>query len=166
VSSDASLGRPTWASRYPPSEPCSCEVCLAYCRRPGWWAVVEAAEAIDAGYAGRMMLEVSPELTFGVLAPAFRGAEGQFGLQHFAANGCNFLVEDKCQLHGTGFMPLECRFCHHDRRGQGDTCHRDLEEDWNSAPAAALVDRWMELTEFKGREYFHRLVKRNRKDRR
>jgi hypothetical protein len=119
--------------------------------------VVEAAEAFHAGYAGRMM-------TFGVLAPAFRGAEGQFGLQQFAASGCNFLVEDRCQLHGTGFMPLECRFCHHDRRGQGEQCHRELEEDWASAPGMALIERWMELTGFTGREYFSRLVRRNRKE--
>ena len=46
-----------------------CEVCLTYCARPGWWTVEEAARAMDAGYSDRMMLEISPELTFGVLSP-------------------------------------------------------------------------------------------------
>jgi hypothetical protein len=27
---------------YPPSEPCSCEICKSYCVRPGWWTVEEA----------------------------------------------------------------------------------------------------------------------------
>ena len=60
------------AKRFPPSKPCSCDICLGYCQRPGWWTVEEAAKAIEAGYADRMMLEMSPELTFGVLSPAFK----------------------------------------------------------------------------------------------
>jgi len=35
--------------------------------RSGWWTVDEASKAIDAGYAEKMMLEISPELNFGVL---------------------------------------------------------------------------------------------------
>jgi hypothetical protein len=154
--------RSSLVERYPPSEPCSCEVCLAYCRRPGWWTVAEAARAVDAGLAGRMMLEMAPELTFGVLAPAFRGAEGNFGLQEFASGGCGFLHDDRCQLHGTGLMPLECRFCHHVRRGQGEACHRDLEKDWNTPEGQALVERWMSVTGFKGAEYFRTLVRQHR----
>ena len=66
------------AEKYPPSAPCSCEVCLGYCARPGWWTVDQAERAIAAGYAPRMMLEMAPEKTFGVLSPAMRGCEGQF----------------------------------------------------------------------------------------
>jgi hypothetical protein len=61
------------AARFPPSPPCSCETCLAYCARPGWWTVDEATRAIEAGYASRMMLEMAPDKTYGVLAPAFKG---------------------------------------------------------------------------------------------
>ena len=28
--------RKTLNEKYPPFEPCSCEVCLGYCIRPGW----------------------------------------------------------------------------------------------------------------------------------
>lgn len=65
------------------------------------------------------MLEIAPELTFGVLSPAFRGCEGGIALQQYAQNGCCFLSDSLCELHGTGFMPLECRFCHHLRAGLG-----------------------------------------------
>ena len=41
----------------------------------GWWTVEQAAEAISTGLAFRMMLEIAPELTFGVLSPAFKGCE-------------------------------------------------------------------------------------------
>ena len=36
--------------KYPPSEPCSCDICVNYCLRPGWWTVDEAKNAIRAGY--------------------------------------------------------------------------------------------------------------------
>jgi len=36
-----------------------------------------------------MMLEISPERTFGVLSPAFRGGKGKFALNNYAQNRCN-----------------------------------------------------------------------------
>ena len=95
--------------RFPPSAPCSCDVCRSFCVRPGWWTVQEAARAIAAGYGKHMMLELSPERTFGVLSPAFRGCEGTFAFQEFAQNGCCFLKNGLCALHETGLEPLECR---------------------------------------------------------
>ena len=136
------------AERYPPSEPCSCAVCLNYCRRPGWWALEEAARAIDAGYARRMMLEMSPDLRFGVLAPAFRGCEVAFATNEHSVLGCTFFTNGLCELHGTGHQPLECRFCHHTRVGLGMACHRDLERDWHSGRGKDLVAKWNQLTGF------------------
>jgi hypothetical protein len=138
----------TLAEKYPPSEPCSCKVCLSYCRRPGWWTVEEAARAIEAGHADRMMLEMSPDRSFGVLSPAFRGCELQFAASEFANRGCTFLIAERCELHATGLMPLECRFCHHDRAGLGPRCHADIEKDWNTASGRALVVRWSNQTDF------------------
>jgi hypothetical protein len=134
--------------RYPPSEPCTCAVCLAYCKRPGWWTLREAEQALDAGLAPRMMLEMAPELTFGVLSPAFRGCEVAFATNTCAPNGCNFLVNDRCELHGTGHQPLECRVCHHDRPGLGQQCHDDIEKEWNTPEGRKLVGRWGEMTGF------------------
>jgi hypothetical protein len=129
--------------KYPPSEPCACEVCLTYCARPGWWTVAEAGRAIKAGYADRMMLEISPEHTIAVISPAFKGCEKYFAVNDYAHAGCTFLENNRCHLHSTGFQPLECRFCHHDRIGQGKRCHADLENDWNTPAGHALVIEWM-----------------------
>ncbi len=134
----------TLAEKYPPSEPCTCDTCLGYCARPGWWTVEEAKRALEAGYGNRMMLEVAPELTFGVLSPAFKGCERSFATNQSAQNGCTFLKNERCELHGTGYQPLECRFCHHARCGWGKNCHADLETDWKTPAGQTLVNRWIQ----------------------
>lgn len=131
--------------RYPPSPPCDCQICRSYCARPGWWTVGETERTLDRGYASRMMLEISPERDLVVLSPAFRGNEGRIALQEFSRSGCTFLSSDGCALFGQDIRPLECRFCHHDRRGRGAQCHHDLELQWRSPHARRLVQRWYEL---------------------
>ncbi len=131
--------------KYPPSPACSCAICLNYCARPGWWTVAEATRAMAAGYGKRMMLEVAPEMTFGVLSPAFKGCESKFALQQYAGGGCTFLSRDRCELFGTGYQPLECRYCHHGRPGMGPSCHSDIERDWRTPAGRALVARWSRL---------------------
>ena len=130
--------------KYPPSEPCCCEICRSYCIRPGWWTVEEASRAIQAGYGNRMMLEISPEMNFGVLSPAFKGCEQFYALQHYAGNGCNFFKNGLCELYGTGYEPLECRYCHHLRIGMGKKCHADIERDWRTTVGQTLVKSWTE----------------------
>jgi hypothetical protein len=132
----------TLAEKYHPSEPCSCEVCVNYCRRPGWWTIKEAESVLNNGLGYRMMLELSPDFTFGVLSPAFKGNEGNFALQIFSHNGCTFFKSNLCELHNTGLQPLECKFCHHSRKGEGIKCHLDIEREWNSAAGQELVKIW------------------------
>jgi len=132
--------------RFPPSEACACEVCRGFCVRPGWWVVNEARQALNQGYARRMMLEISPDRAFGVLSPAFAGCEGAIASNRFAGRGCTFLRGGLCELFGSGVQPMECRFCHHERLGQGPACHAALEEDWRAPAGRALVARWCHLT--------------------
>ncbi len=141
----------TLTEKYPPSEPCTCSVCLGYCARPGWWTVEQAKQALEAGYGNRMMLEIAPELTFGVLSPAFKGSERSIATNAFAGRGCTFLKNERCELFGTGHEPLECRFCHHDRHGLGPQCHAALEKDWKTAEGQLLVKRWMQQVELERR---------------
>ncbi len=130
------------SERYRPSQPCSCGTCVAYCMRPGWWTVGEAEAAFAAGLANRMMLEMAPDLSFGVLAPAFKGCEGRFSQQDGWGRGCTFLQQGLCELFGSGYSPLECLFCHHDRAGQGALCHAALERDWRLC-GQSLVKKWV-----------------------
>jgi len=104
--------------------------------------VAEAGRAFEAGLGARMMLEIAPELTFGVLSPAFPGCERGFAVQEYAWRGCGFLHQERCELFGSGLQPLECRFCHHDRPGQGPLCHAALEKEWRTRAGQALVERW------------------------
>lgn len=136
------------AEKFPPSEPCSCEVCVAYCKRPGWWTFEEARKAVEAGMAHRMMLEMSPEKDFGVLSPAFKGNEGNYALQLFAEKGCTFFKDGLCELFGTGLQPLECRYCHHERKGLGIKCHSEIEKEWKTNEAKKLLIHWGNITGF------------------
>jgi hypothetical protein len=138
----------TLVDKYPPSEPCTCEVCLGYCVRPGWWTVSEAERVLEAGYGSRMMLEMAPDRSFGVLSPAFKGNELTFASQIYADQGCTFLENNRCQLFGTGLQPLECRFCHHNRPGQGSLCHADIEKDWHTPAGISMVVKWSKQTGF------------------
>lgn len=134
--------------RYPPSEPCSCDICRAYCSRPGWWIPEEAEKAVKKGFGNRMMLELSPDRSFAVLSPAFKGNELNFALQIFSANGCTFLNDSLCELYHTGLQPLECRYCHHLRKGKGDECHRAIEKEWQKPAAKKIIIRWGNITGF------------------
>lgn len=134
--------------KYPPSEPCACPVCKNYCLRPGWWTVEEASQAIRSGLASRMMLEISPEQDFGVLSPAFKGNECNYAFQLFSKSGCTFYRNGLCELFGTGLQPLECRYCHHDRKGLGQQCHLDIEKDWHTKEGQSLIVKWGNLTGF------------------
>ena len=131
--------------KYPPSQPCSCRICVNYCSRPGWWTVAEARKALEVGLAKRMMLEISPERDFGVLSPAFKGNEEKIAFQIFSKNKCTFLKNNLCELFNTGLQPLECRFCHHERKGDGTKCHLDLEKDWYTKEGQELVVRWLKI---------------------
>jgi hypothetical protein len=78
-----------------------------------------------------------------VLSPALRGCEGKIASQLFADAGCTFLQgDDRCELHASPFLPLECAFCHHERAGLGINCHCDLETDWQTTEGRQLVRRW------------------------
>jgi hypothetical protein len=145
------------AEKHAPSEPCSCETCLNYCKRPGWWNAEQASQAM-AEYGSRMILEMSPEWTFGVLSPAFYGCEGNFALQEYSQYGCNFLKNTLCELHGTKHQPLECRFCHHDRKDQGIRCHSDIERKWKTPVGRSVIDRWIRLTGFRDAFYYAQVI--------
>ena len=140
--------RKSLIEKYPPSVQCNCEICVNFCKRPGWWTVNEAVRTIDAGYAKRMMLEMSPDKRFGVLSPAFKGCESAFALNLYESQGCTFFINNLCELHGTGHQPLECRFCHHDRMGLGPKCHEDIEKDWNSESGRNLIVKWANIVNF------------------
>ncbi|HET6846017.1 MAG TPA: hypothetical protein VFH29_04240 [Anaerolineales bacterium] len=134
--------------KYPQSPSCACDVCVSYCQRPGWWTVDEASAALEAGYGTRMMLEMAPMNAFGVLSPAFKGNEVDFAVAEFSGRGCTFLSGGRCELYETGHEPLECRYCHHDRLGQGTRCHEDIGKQWNSPAGRALIVEWSNRTGF------------------
>ena len=81
---------------------CACEACRKECeRRPGWFAPGEAIRAIEAGHADRLTIVVDHA---GVPAIAPIG-DGPFGF----IGRCTFFKNDRCEIHDSGFKPIECR---------------------------------------------------------
>lgn len=105
------------------------------------------------------MLEISPDRRFGVLSPAFKGNEVNYAWQISSGRGCTFFQNERCELFGTGFQPLECRFCHHDRLGLGTECHLAIEKEWNTPPAQRLIVRWGNKTGFWQKQGFRMVEK-------
>lgn len=132
-------------NRYPHSQSCSCEVCKSFCKRPGWWTPEQTKEIIKVGYYNKIMLEISPELTFGVLSPAFKGCEMNIAINLFKENWCTFYHNGLCDLHNTPYLPLECAFCNHDSKGQGQKCHTDIEQLWKSKENQKIIKEWGEM---------------------
>lgn len=95
------------------------------------------------------------------MSPAFRGCESNFSLQEYALNGCTFLNNGACEIHNTGYLPLECAFCHHSRPGEGPRCHDYLEEQWNSKEGRHLVRKWMKKVRFPFADFFEEMVWRS-----
>ena len=87
-------------------------------------------------------------MRFGVLSPAFKGNEINYAMQKYSGEGCTFLKDGLCELFTTGLQPLECRFCHHLRKGSGEQCHNDIADEWNSEYGKKRIVRWGNLTGF------------------
>jgi len=139
--------RHSYYDRFPPSPACSCHQCRAFCSRPCWPLIEEASEAIVAGLASCLMVAFSPDLSYGILSPAFRGNESHHALQVFASAGCTFLNQSGCKIFDTHYRPLECRYCHHDRMGLGLSCHLSIAKNWNISKGKRTVHHWLEMVE-------------------
>src|SRR5262245_51533200 len=110
---------------------CTCEKCIRACQRaPGWMSPEEARKAIDNGYADRLMRDwFEPSSKYGnkeriyVLAPASLGCEGKDapevdredlhniirGLEWNKGRCTFFNDEGRCEVHESGFKPLQCK---------------------------------------------------------
>jgi len=143
-----------------PSEPCTCEVCVGMCKRPGWPTPEEAARLMDAGLADRLMLDYwvgEPDIE--VICPANPGYEGAhawepsgfvdalcligsgFGRDNPLLSGCTFFKNGLCEIHESGAKPIECRVGHHDAAIPKGS-HEQVAQLWTTDEAKAVVARW------------------------
>lgn len=137
---------------------CSCSLCVGRCHDyPGWMTPWEAAVAIDAGFAFQLMRDrwesdsLFPKTE--VLCPAVIGAEGQTappnGLkrirQAFGFCQCTFVSENRCQIHESGFKPLECRrtfACDAVRNNDSAPPALEIVPLWRTKFGRAVIRKW------------------------
>lgn len=135
--------------RYPDAPACSCKLCKAQCHRPGWMTVEEAKAAIAAGYGDRLMIDylhLGGDQFIGVLCPAYTGREGKLAEWSGGVGGCVLQTADGlCEIHDSGFKPLECRTASHDpskaKRRPGNI-KEDIAREWMSLEGVLLLRLW------------------------
>lgn len=146
---------------------CACQKCQSEClHNPGWFTPEEAAKAIAAGYARKLMRDwLEPSSKLGnedriyLLAPAARGCEGddapelEFDFVEIIFNGlskgrCVFFDKNgRCELYDSGFKPIQCRtalMCGPCDGYQGNYAVAKL---WATPEARRLVEKWEKMME-------------------
>ena len=125
---------------------CACDECKAMCmRRPCWPTPQDAQGIIDAGMAGRLMLDWwfdrAMDSTVYVLTPAIAGRDG--GQAPAIPTGpCTFLnARGLCDLHDAGLKPTEGKESLCANRTAPDL-HERIAASWNTVEAQALVENW------------------------
>lgn len=116
--------------KWPATLPCSCDRCVSYCQRPGWFLPDEirslaahlgltVKELFDqylvVDWWGGTGKEGIPEGTdIGILSPGKPHEHGQLASLGFGVHpaDCIFLKEGKCSIHAV--KPQECRNARHD----------------------------------------------------
>lgn len=134
---------------------CTCAKCVAICDNPGWMTPEEAEAAITADLGPRLMADwlepcsrVGNDERIYVLCPASIGYEGSdapeftlFELLSSINKGrCNFLKDQRCELHDTPYKPRQCRECFGCRPDGPD--NYEMGRLWNNEAAQALVKKW------------------------
>lgn len=121
---------------------CDCEECRHACQEvPGWFTPVEAVRAINAGYAKRM--SAVRERGVYALAPSIAGAEGEITI--FWPGCCNFFTQEgKCEIHNSGFKPVECRAGYGCRPTPEYPEIGVMYELWRSTDGIKAIELWLE----------------------
>ncbi len=144
-------------------ESCHCTQCRAACEFiPGWMMPGKARTAIARGFAHRLMLcwySGYKTKRIYVLSPAAAGHEGKIGPQSvmsgkdWKGGTCTFYKNQQCEIHSSGFKPLECRLalrCDVAIGRQADDAHKHgIPRAWDSWRSRRIIRRWLRLVESK-----------------
>ena len=140
---------------------CACTQCRALCEFiPGWMMPEEARRAIAEGLAHRLMLcwyTGGGQKRIYVLSPAVAGYEGKIGPQavmsgkDWKRGTCTFYKNQRCEIHASGFKPLECRLalsCDVAIGRQADDAHKqEIPRAWDSWRSRRIIKRWLRMVE-------------------
>lgn len=154
---------------YPETE-CDCVRCKSMCRNPCWPVPEDAERLMDAGHAGKLMLNwwEGKERVY-VLCGANPGYEGEMaseGLEFESlldgmlsmmmsvdpfsdlSSGCVFQSKNgMCELHDRGLKPVEGRRMHHGR--DSIQLREAIVATWKTDAGSKALARWKQLVNFK-----------------
>ena len=136
---------------------CRCEKCISGCRRmPGLFAPAQATQAIEAGLADRLMAVGyhDDRGTYRALAPLTSPKDGVYHptaitphlrLETASAKGrCTFFTaDDRCEIHASGFKPLECASALLCKTSGGDVAsNTEIRDAWASPEGRRVIAVW------------------------
>lgn len=144
-----------------PTGSCTCSHCVSACKHiPGIFHPVEALRAIRSGYADDLMtvwvhddnrsykLRQQWRVIMPITAPTADmrrdGFDPRRRLEPWEANGrCIFLnVDDRCEIHDSGFKPVECRHALLCAPDDADKQHDRALAAWASPVGRFVLDLW------------------------
>lgn len=118
--------------------------------RAGWPIPSEAKKMLDAGLAMRMMLDYwasdgsLPRTEIVCPAEDDRGGGPAAGIM--PGGRCTFLKDDLCEIHNSGYKPLECRVACCKKRDS--RLHLKVAKTWNNEEGRAVVEEWKKLVNY------------------
>lgn len=133
--------------RYPTSE-CDCHQCVSMCERiPCWPSPQEARDLIESGYGRKLMHTVDYDYRIGydieLICPAPQDyTPGTFTSDRYGV--CVFLTnDDLCQIHNTGFKPIEARLVDH--RNAPEDLHLQVLLLWDTPEGKEVIKLWQNM---------------------
>lgn len=131
---------------------CKCEDCAGACLvKSGRFTPREASKAINAGLAKKMMAEtdvLSLSKVY-ILTPATKGYGGKMAplmsfISYFFGETypCIFFKKGLCQIHDSGFKPVECRKLIHGNKEPFDV--DALVKQWDTELGRKVLRKWRE----------------------
>jgi Fe-S-cluster containining protein len=145
-----------------PVDSCICEQCVSACKRiPGLFHPTEALRAIRAGYADdlmsvwasdehryyslrrhwRVLMPISAPPPYIRQSEFFDPRRRRGGFE--AVGRCIFLnVDNRCEIHDSGFKPVECRHALLCKSVNTDRQHDGAKAAWDSPVGRFVLDLW------------------------
>ncbi len=125
---------------------CDCKSCQNSCQAPCCGTPSDLMNLMEAGYAGRLMLDDWPDGNV-MLKPALKGYEGSYApWETRTVEGCTFWKEGKCELHELKLKPTQGKlYLHSLTEEQLEEIAEFIRDSWEGKESEIALKFWKNL---------------------